>query len=235
MNRTIAAIFAFALVGAAPLIALDGTIVTVTGKVESQDVNGAWKTLKAGDVIASGSMISTGFKSEATVKLGASILTVKPLTRMTLTQLEEKQDTVNTELYLEVGTVKAEVNSLNNKKNGFTVKSPAATASVRGTVFQIGEYLVVFEGNVALTNPIGQQRNGTAGQQLNIVGNTIASAAVAMQNDSGVIQLTTLPSTEVSSPILATLAANAPAKPDVTAASAAASASTVATLALTLE
>ena len=47
---------------------------------------------------------------------------------MTLTQLVEKEDVIDTEVYLDVGNVKAEVNSLNNKKNGFKVKSPVATA-----------------------------------------------------------------------------------------------------------
>jgi hypothetical protein len=37
-------------------------------------------------------MVSTGFKFEATVKLGESVLTIRPLTRMTLTQLVEKED-----------------------------------------------------------------------------------------------------------------------------------------------
>lgn len=219
MKRTLFGILAFfVLLCAMPLSALDGTVVTVSGKVEYQDAAGSWKTMKAGDPLTAGTMVSTGFKSEATVKLGASILTIKPLTRMTLTQLVEKEDTVNTELYLEVGNVKAEVNSLNNKKNGFTVKSPVATASVRGTVFEIGEDLIVHQGSVVMVTPLGQTRTGSAGQQLEIVGESIASPVVALQTKMETIVLSATPSTEVKSVILATAAAPAPVAPVVSAA-----------------
>lgn len=220
MKRYMLCILAFGIIaGMAPVMALDGQVVTVTGKVEFQDASGAWKAMKAGDALLAGTMISTGFKSEATVKLGASILTIKPLTRMTLTQLVEKEDVVNTELYLEVGNVKAEVNSLNNKKNGFTVKSPVATASVRGTVFEIGENLVVLEGNVVFVTPIGQTRTGSAGQKLELVGESIASPVVALQQEMETIKLSTTPSTEVKSAIIATSASPAPVLPEITAAS----------------
>ncbi len=190
-----------------PLAALDGLVVTVNGKVEVQDASGAWKKLNPGDPLIAGTMISTGFKSEATVKLGASILTIRPLTRMTLTQLVEKDDIVNTELYLEVGNVKAEVNSLNSKKNGFTVKSPVATASVRGTVFEMGDQLVILKGSVEFVTPLGQTRTGTAGQELKLFGDSVASPAAALQGRMETIALSTIPSTEVKSAVQATQSA----------------------------
>lgn len=212
MNRyTFFALLLLLVAGALPLSALDGKVVTVSGKVEIQDSAGVWKTLKAGDTVISGSMISTGFKSEATLKLGASILTIKPLTRMTLTQLVEKEEIVDTELFLEVGNVKAEVNSLNNKKNGFTVKSPVATASVRGTVFEIGDDLVVLQGNVLYASTIGQTRSATAGQKLEMIKGSVSSPATALETRMVTIILSNVPSTEVRSPILVT--ASSPPQP----------------------
>ncbi len=208
----------FALFAAPGLFALDGQVVTVNGKVEYQTDAGVWKPLAAGTALTAGTVISTGFKSEATVKLGASILTVKALTRMTLTQLVEKENTVNTELYLEVGNVKAEVNSFNNKKNAFSVKSPAATASVRGTVFELGDELVITQGTVVFSTPIGQTRSGTAGQQLELFGEAVASPVSALKQRMDTIVLTSTPSTEVVSPVIATIAAPAPVIPQVTAA-----------------
>jgi uncharacterized cupin superfamily protein len=205
-------------VACVPLAALDGLVVTVNGKVEFQDKAGTWKALKSGDTLISGTMISTGFKSEATVKLGASILTIKPLTRMTLTQLVEKEDTVDTELYLEVGNVKAEVNSLNNKKNGFTVKSPVATASVRGTVFEMGEKFVILQGSVEFSTPRGQKRIGKAGQELKLVSDSMASPIMAMQERMETIVLFTTPSTEITSAVRATNAGGVQAPPVATAA-----------------
>jgi Uncharacterized protein conserved in bacteria len=215
---TFMALALFALAAAVPLFALDGQVVTVNGKCEFQDAAGVWKTLKSGDPVTSGTMISTGFKSEATVKLGGSMLTIRPLTRMTLTQLVEREDTVDTELYLEVGNVKAEVNPLNNKKNGFTVKSPVATASVRGTVFEIGEDLVVIRGSVAFVTPIGQKRVAKAGQELKLVGESVASPVAALQTKMETIVLTSTPATEVKSPVVATTVAAPPPPPVITAA-----------------
>lgn len=219
MNRYKLIAAAFALIAiCAPIVALEGRVVTVSGKVEFQDASGVWKPLKGGDSVVSGTLISTGFKSEATVKLGGSILTIRPLTRMSLTQLVEKEDTVNTELYLEVGTVKAEVNSMDNKKNGFTVKSPAATASVRGTVFEIGDDLVVLRGAVEFTSSIGQTRTGAAGERLTLVGNSVTSPASALATGMNTIPLSQVPSTEVRSPILVTASAPPPALPPASAA-----------------
>lgn len=202
-----------------PLMALDGEVVAVNGKVEFQTKAGEWKALKQGDPVTSGTMISTGFKSEATVRLGASVLSIRPLTRMTLTQLVEKEDVVDTEVYLEVGNVKAEVNSLNNKKNGFKVKSPVATASVRGTVFEVGEQgLVVYRGSVEYSTPTGQNRTGTEGQQLVLVGDSVASPAAALQEQMQTIPLSTTPSTETHSAVVATSQTTAVSAPVSTAA-----------------
>lgn len=200
-----AMVLTIAIVSSQGLFALQGEVVTVNGKVEIKSTSGTWIPVKAGHKISEGTMISTGFKSEATVKLGASILTVKPLTRMTLNQLVEREDTVDTELYLEVGNVKAEVNSLNNKRNGFTVKSPVATASVRGTIFEMGDKLVVLQGAVLYVSAIGQSRMGTAGQTMETMNETIASPVAVMMAKMNPIKLSGLPSAENLSPILAAI------------------------------
>ncbi|ULQ59579.1 FecR domain-containing protein [Brucepastera parasyntrophica] len=186
-----------------PLAAVDGRVITTMGKVEIQGPNNTWSPLKEGDLVNPGSIISTGFKSEATIQLGASILTIKPLTRMTLTQLAESENAVDTELYLEIGNVKAEVNSFNDKRNNFRVRSPIATASVRGTVFEMGDSLVIQDGSVLYVSSVGQSRVGKSGQQLELFGETISSPVTTIQTDMGVISLTTLPSSEITSPITA--------------------------------
>jgi len=220
MKKFMVCLFAALAAGSCiPLMALEGEVVAVNGKVEFQSKAGEWKSLKQGDPVTSGTMISTGFKSEATVKLGASVLTIRPLTRMTLTELVEKEDVVDTEVYLEVGNVKAEVNSLNNKKNGFKVKSPVATASVRGTIFEVGEKgLVILRGTVEYSTPVGQTRTGTEGQQLVLVGDSVASPAAALQEKMETIALSTTPSTETKSAVMATSQTTAHAAPVATAA-----------------
>jgi len=206
------------LLGTSAAFALDGEVISVNGKVESLAASGEWKAMKKGDPVTAGTVISTGFKSEATVKLGESILTIKPLTRMTLNELVEKEDIVNTDIYLEVGNVKAEVKSLNNKKNGFKVKSPVATASVRGTIFELGDDLIITQGAVLLTSPLGQQRVGQAGQELVVIGDSVASPAVALRETLNKIPLSTTPSTQATSTIQATAAATEAPTPEATAA-----------------
>jgi len=86
--------------------------------------------------VSKGTVISTGFKAEATLSLGDSLVVVSQLTRMRLDELIEKEGTVNTELYLDVGKVTAEVKTTAGKKNDFRLRSPVSTAAVRGTVIE---------------------------------------------------------------------------------------------------
>ena len=51
------------------LFALEGKIVETIGKVEVQKA-GTWVPAKAGDILDAGSVISTGFKSEAVLSIG---------------------------------------------------------------------------------------------------------------------------------------------------------------------
>lgn len=112
--------------------ALDGVVMEVLGKVEKQ-VDNSWVALKKGDILVPGDIVSTGFKSEAVISIGESVITVKALTRMTIEQLYEKNKNHVSSVYLDVGSISADVKPVTDKRVGFTVKTPAVTASVRGT------------------------------------------------------------------------------------------------------
>ena len=56
----------------------DATVRSVSGKVEIQPSGGGWTPLAAGDRIAQGSTISTGFRSTAVLEVGSAVLEVKP-------------------------------------------------------------------------------------------------------------------------------------------------------------
>ena len=120
-----------------PLVAISGEVVAVKGKAEIKQ-GGKWIPAKAGHKITSGLTISTGFKSELTLKIDGSVITVKPMTRLTIEEIAEKNETVSSEVYLNVGSVKADVKPASTKKVEFKVKTPVATASVRGTSGEIG-------------------------------------------------------------------------------------------------
>ncbi len=149
-NRLIAAVFllAFSLASA---YALDAKVVSVTGKVEVQTNGSAWKTLKAGDKLAKGAVISTGFKSSAKISIDSTTVDLGPLTRVTIEKLASNSAKDETSLYLDSGKVKADVKKSGAKKVDFKVSSPVATASVRGTiiVYHAGGLMITEEGTGA--------------------------------------------------------------------------------------
>lgn len=120
-----------------PLAAVDAEVIAVKGKAEVKTM-GSWAAAKKGDIIKAGSTVSTAFKSELTLKIDGSTIIVSPLTRLTIEEIASKTETVSSQVYLNVGSVKADVKPASTKKVEFKVKTPVATASVRGTSGKIG-------------------------------------------------------------------------------------------------
>jgi len=114
------------------LYALEATVVSAKGKAELQSGN-KWVKLSPGDTLKKGSVIQTGFKSELVLKIKESTVTVAPLSRVTIEQLSSTSKKDDTKLFLDTGSVNSNVKKADGKKVGFTVRSPVATASVRGT------------------------------------------------------------------------------------------------------
>ncbi len=154
------------LFAAVPLFAVTGTVISVSGKAEIQH-NGAWVPLKEGDLIEAGAVISTGFKSEAVLRIGESVLTVKPLTRLTLEELMELDSVLTSAVYLDMGGLKADIKATENQRTGFTVKSPAVTASVRGTSGEVDADGTVkgYTGVWSVSDPAGKQRTSVLSGQ----------------------------------------------------------------------
>lgn len=154
-------IFLAALISASFVYAADVKVVSVTGKCEYEN-NGVWEPLTEGQVLSQGAKIQTGFKSELILSLTSSsensTLTVAQLSRMTIDQLFSSDTLDKTNVYMDTGTVKAEINKTEDNKVNFTVTSPYATASVRGTILTyrnvVGGVSVITErGNVAVWVP----------------------------------------------------------------------------------
>ncbi len=119
-----------------PVFALSGTVVSVTGKVEVQTATG-WEALSTGDEVQSGRVISTGFRSQAIIQIAGSSIVVNQLSRLTLEQLAETNDSHESEVFIDLGSISADVQTSQNKRVGFVVNTPVATASVRGTQFDM--------------------------------------------------------------------------------------------------
>ena len=121
-----------------------------TGTVELRQVNSAaWVNARIGQTILPNTMISTGFKSTALIGIGDSLIAVRPLTRLSFTEIRRQTGTETINVGLQAGRVRADVKQPVGTRSSFSVQTPIATASTRGTVFEMDIYeLKVIEGTV---------------------------------------------------------------------------------------
>lgn len=132
------------------------TVAVITGKAQLQKGE-VWAPLAVGQKLVPGDTVSTGFRSELQLKVGPSVVTLKALSRLTLQALDQVGTTLQTDLYLKVGKVDAQVNKSDTvQSQKFKVGSPVATASVRGTSFSFdGVNLQVAQGLVDFSDQRG--------------------------------------------------------------------------------
>lgn len=196
MRRTLLKIMAVSLMFAGSFAfadALDAVVVSSTGKVEVQ--NGAqWVPVKEGDVLKKGSVVQTGFKSELVLKVKESNMKISQLTRMVIENLSAGSDKDDTRIFIDTGSVRSEVNRSGARKVGFTVRSPVATASVRGTIVKLSnEYRgakvetergVVLAWPTTVSEPVveedqpSEETNGTAETDGSIADGALSSQAI---------------------------------------------------------
>jgi hypothetical protein len=173
MNKVVMAAAALMVaVGVCGFGQTEAVVQAVSGRVEVMQPGGAWVAAAPGMKLGLGATVSTSFQSEATLALGASVLYVRPLTRMRVDQLAQQGNTVSTELYLRVGRVRAEVKGAEGLRQDFKVRSAISTAAVRGTAFDYdGVNTNVDDGVVNLSNnQSGQSTNVGAGEQGSVTG-----------------------------------------------------------------
>jgi hypothetical protein len=129
----------------------EAMIREISGTVELKAIGSAdWTPAKTGDRVAQSTIISTGFKSMAIVAVGSSTFTVRPLTRLSLEAIMSQDNTESINVALRTGRVQVDVKPPAGGRANFTVQTPSATASVRGTVFDIDPVsLRVLEGSVS--------------------------------------------------------------------------------------
>lgn len=136
--KKIVAFVLFLFCSVSVLLAKDfsAQVSAFSGKAEVLS-GGSWKPLAVGDTLKNGDMVQTGFKSSLTLKIKDSTVDVAALTRMTVEQLAENSGKDNVRLFVDAGGVSSSVKKTGLKKIGFTVRTPVATASVRGTEFSV--------------------------------------------------------------------------------------------------
>jgi|GEM_PF-1381900 len=171
------------------------TVLETTGRVELREPGEAWRRASAGDRLPLGATISTGFGAAAVLEAGSAVLDIDPLTRMRIDELLQREGLERTELHLELGRVRAEVESVEGVQQEFQLTSPVSTAAVRGTSFSFDGYsLRVARGRVRLINRVG--RGATVGADESSSSDGIADAS----NPADEAERAAAPSTYVGGP-----------------------------------
>jgi hypothetical protein len=139
------------------VFAQEGVIKNLSGTVELKPAGASAFTLaKQGDAVARDTIVSTGFKSTAVITVGGTTLTVRPLTRLSLEEISVSQGTEKLDVNLQAGRVRAEVRPPAGTRADMSVRTSGATASVRGTEFEMDtSTLTVTTGTVAYSGAGG--------------------------------------------------------------------------------
>ena len=147
------------------LPAQNGVIRELSGTVELKNsAASSFVPAKTGDLVMEDTVISTGFKSSALLELGSVLIAVQPLTRLTLTEIRSSSETEILNVNLQAGRVRVDVKPPAGTRASMTVRSPSATASVRGTSFEFDtRNLRVHEGSVSFQGSAGQRIAISAG------------------------------------------------------------------------
>lgn len=162
------------------------TVTELAGKVEYQIPGRDWRPARVGDQLAAGTIISTGFKSSAKLRIANAVITVNPVTRLSLEELVQTQSGSQSQLFLLSGRVSADVTPQADRTTEFRVSSPTATASVRGTSFQFdGVNLLVERGIVEIRTPQNQARRANRGEFTYVAANGQVATPAAVASGSG--------------------------------------------------
>ncbi len=92
---------------------------------------------RVGDVLKKGDIISTGFEGSATLDFGYASLEVWSLTRLTIDEYTSKDNITKTQLALRIGSVQAKTRHTPAIRSDFSVVTPTANASIRGSEMQV--------------------------------------------------------------------------------------------------
>lgn len=134
-------------------------------------MGGAWTAATVGMRLSSGDTVSTGFGSSASLAVGNSTVSLTPLTRLTLEELLQREDTQQTRLFLQVGKVRADVKTAEGLNHDFQLRSASTTASVRGTSFEFdGISVRGYAGEVQVSNLAGHGRRVIRGETVSAQG-----------------------------------------------------------------
>jgi len=168
------------------VFAQTGTIREISGTVELKKTGTVdFIPAKTGDIVNQETVISTGFKSTAIVQIGSNMLTIRPLTRLTLTEITAASGSETLNVNLQAGRVRVDIKPPAGTKASTSVSSPSATASVRGTSFEFDtRNIFVNDGTVSFRGSRGAGTLVNAGSSSKIKSDGKAAHPIEVSNQS---------------------------------------------------
>ena len=171
-------------------------LVDLTGIVQVKaTVSSGWQKAVSGQALKPGNFIYTGFNSSCIIQTNNAKIEVKPLSQTSVNSLISTKESIETEVYLKYGKVKADVQTSENVRTVFKVRSANSTASVRGTIFTFGENILFVEsGTVELlgahSDSVLVQKNEKASVRfLQFIDNPLAEKLKLYQVNAGPLGL----------------------------------------------
>lgn len=114
-----------------------GIIATVSGDVEVIRAGGATVPARIGTVVKPGDSIATGFEEAVSLDFDYATLNVHQLTQLKIDELVNKDNIARTQLSLNIGKIQAIVKHQDAIRSDFSVTTPTANASIRGSAMQV--------------------------------------------------------------------------------------------------
>ncbi|MCL2008127.1 MAG: FecR family protein [Treponema sp.] len=116
------------------------------------------------DQVWNDTIVSTDFRSSALIELGSIVIVVRPLTRMTFTEILTSEGNEVLNINLQAGRIRVDIDAPAGTRTSLDVVSPMAVASVRGTSFEFDtKTLSVSSGFVNFRGSAGQVVSVSAG------------------------------------------------------------------------
>ncbi len=169
-----------------PVFGADMAKVTrVKGAVSVEFPTGEKKTAELGMSIPEGSVVITGIKSSATFTFLGTITTVQSLSKIKVAKMTAE----NVQLKLKRGALRARLKQIEGTRTSFSVRTPVATASVRGSELEMsngpgmGTESEMLTGNGGIEDNSGNERELDAGESSSVLSDAEAPET-EFQSDS---------------------------------------------------
>ncbi|MDR3020354.1 MAG: FecR family protein [Treponema sp.] len=158
-----------------------GIVREFTGDVELKPAGAtAFTPAQAGATIAQDTIVATGFKSTAIIAVGSTTIMVRPLTRLSLAEIQSSEGSQSVEtlnVSLQTGRLRVDVKPPAGTRANATVQTPSATASVRGTEFFMdNDSVIVDKGMITFKGRNGLIQTVNKGFSSKITGNGSSSS-----------------------------------------------------------